>query len=247
MMDERKIKDAVNSIEMSKAMENRLKIKCYDQKREKSRHINFKKWGSVASVFGILLLLLFNWPFTNHYGNSQLVNFTITAYAANSTGHQLLKDKTTFDLGVLDRLNGITSISEDGDKKLIFTDVSLQVSGDNIDVILYEINNGTFIEDVILSKEEVANKDQLVLEKINYITNEPNSEIFYAIKDIGNTFTVKYSEQEQYKYSLAIPPHDLIEENVLISVTVTYTDGTSEQQDIVVNQESDSISLVLNQ
>lgn len=245
MMDEHKIKDAVNSIEMSKAMENRLKIKSYDQKREKSRQINFKKWGSVASVFGILLLLLFNLPFTNHYGNSQLVNFTITAYAADSTGHQLLKEKTTFDLGVLDRLDGLTSISGDGDN-LIFTDVSLQVSGDNIDVILYEINNGTFIEDVILSKEEVANKDQLVLEKINYIMNEPNSEIFKAIKDLGNTFTVKYSEQQHYKYSLAIPPHNSIEEDVLISVTVTYTDGTSEQQDIVVNQESDSISLVLN-
>ncbi|WP_413363417.1 hypothetical protein [Lysinibacillus sp. 3P01SB] len=245
MMEEHKIKDAVNSIEMSKAMENRLKIKSYDQKREKSRQINFKKWGSVASVFGILLLLLFNLPFTNHYGNSQLVNFTITAYAADSTGHQLLKEKTTFDLGVLDRLDGLTSISGDGDN-LIFTDVSLQVSGDNIDVILYEINNGTFIEDVILSKEEVANKDQLVLEKINYIMNEPNSEIFKAIKDLGNTFTVKYSEQQHYKYSLAIPPHNSIEEDVLISVTVTYTDGTSEQQDIVVNQESDSISLVLN-
>ena len=246
MMDERKIKDAVNSIEMSKVIENRLKKKCYDQKREKSRHINFKKWGSVASVFGILLLLLFNLPSTNHYGNSQLVNFTITAYAADSTGHQLLKEKTTFDLGVLDRFDALTSISGDGDN-LIFTNVSLQVSGDNIDVIIYEIKNGTFIEDVILSKEEVADKDQLVLEKINYITNEPNSEIYKAIKDIGNTFTVKYSEQQQSKYSLAIPPHNLIEEDVLISVTVTYTDGTSEQQDIVVNQESDSISLVLNQ
>lgn len=245
-MDERKIKDAVNSIEMSKVIENRLKKKCYDQKREKSRHINFKKWGSVASMFGILLLLLFNLPFTNYYGNSQLVNFTITAYAADSTGHQLLKEKTTFDLGVLDRLDAITYIIEDGDK-LIFTDVSLQVSGDNIDVISYEINNGTFIEDVILSKEEVANKDQLVLEKINYILNEPNSEIYKAIKDIGNTFTVKYSEQQQYKYSLAIPSHNSIEEDVLISVTVTYTDGTSEEQDIVVNQESDSISLILNQ
>lgn len=245
MMDERKIKDAVNSIEMSKAMENRLKTKCFDPNREKLHQINFKKWGSVASVFGILLLLLINLPFISNYGNSQIANFTITAYAADSTGHQLLKEKTTFDLGTLDRLGVLTSISGDGDN-LIFTDVSLQVSGDNIDVILYEINNGTFIEDVILSKEEVADKDQLVLEKINYITNEPNSEIFQAIKDIGNTFTVKYSEQQQSKYSLAIPPQHSIEEDVLISVTVTYTDGTSEQQDIVVNQESDSISLVLN-
>ena len=246
MMDERKIKDAVNSMEMSKAMENRLIMKCYDQKREKSHHINFKKWGSIASVFGILLLLLINLPFTSHYWNSQLVNFTITAYAADSTGHQLLKEKTTFDLGTLDRLGVLTSISGDGDN-LIFTDVSLQVSGDNIDVILYEINNGTFIENVILSKEEVADKDQLVLEKINYITNEPNSEIFQAIKDIGNTFTVKYREQQQTKYTLAIPHNSgVVEEDIVINVTVTYTDGTSEQQDIIVNQESDSISLVLN-
>lgn len=231
---------------MSKAIENRLKMKCYDPNREKSRQINFKQWGSVASVFGILLLLLFNWPFTNHFGNSQLVNFTITAYAADSTGHQLLKEKTTFDLGVLDRLDGITSISGDGDN-LIFTDVSLQVSGDNIDVISYEIKNGTFIEDVILSKEEVANKDQLVLEKINYIMNEPNSEIFNAIKDIGNSFTVKYREQQQTKYTLAIPHNNgVVEDNIVINVTVKYTDGTSEQQDILVNQESDSISLVLN-
>lgn len=58
---------------------------------------------------------------------------------------------------------------------------------------------------MILTKEEVNNKDKLVREKVNYITNAPNLEIFQAIKEIGNTFTVKYNEQEQYKYSLAIP------------------------------------------
>ena len=245
-MDERKIKDAVNSIEMSKAMENRLKTKCFDPNREKSRQINFKKWGSVASVFGILLLLLINLPFISNYRNSQMATFTITAYAADSTSHKLLKERTTFDLATIDRLGVLTSISGGGNN-LIFTNVSLNVSGENIDSILYEINKGTFIEDVILSKEEINNKDKLLLEKINYITNESNSEIFKGIKDIGNTFTVKYSEQQQYKYSLAIPSHNSIEEEILINVTVTYTDGTSEQQDIFVNQQSDSISLVLNQ
>lgn len=244
-MDERTIKEVVNSIEMPKAMENRLKMNCYDDKRERTRPIHFKKWSSVATVFAILLLLLFNGPFTNHNSNSQFVHFTITAYAAESTGHQLLTEKTTFDFGVLNRFNGISSISGDGDN-LIFTNISLQVSGDNIDFISYEINNGTFIEDVILTKEEVANKDQLVLEKINYITSEPNSEIYQAIKDIGNTFTIKYSEQQQTKYTLAIPhKNGAIEDDVKIFVTVTYTDGSSEQQTILVNQKSDSISLVL--
>ncbi|WP_298834551.1 hypothetical protein [uncultured Planococcus sp.] len=244
-MDERKIKDAVNSIEMSKAIENRLKTKCFDPNREKSRQINFKKWGSVASAVGILLLLLINLPFISNYGNSQMATFTITAYAADNTGHELLKEKTTFDLATLERIGVLTSISGDGDN-LIFTNVSLNVSGENIDSIFYEINKGTFIEDVILSKEEVANWDKLVLEKINYLTNAPNSEIFQGIKYIGNTFTVKYSEQQKYKYSLAIPPHNSLEEEILINVTVTYKDGTSEQQDIVVNHESGSISLVLD-
>lgn len=244
-MDERKIKDAVNSIEMSKAMENRLKTKGFDPNREKSRQTNFKKWGSFASAVGILLLLLINLPFNSIYGNSQMDTFTITAYAADNPGHKLLEEKTTFDLATLDRPDVLTSISGDGDN-LIFTNVSLDVSGKNIDSIFYEINKGTFIEDVILSKEEVDNTDKLVLEKINYITNEPNSEIFKGIKDIGHTFTVKYSEQQQSKYSLAIPSHNSLEEEIVINVTVTYTDGTSEQQDIVVNQEPGSISLVLD-
>ncbi|MGM0898099.1 MAG: hypothetical protein ACQEV0_09370 [Bacillota bacterium] len=244
-MDERKIKDAVNSIEMSKAMENRLKAKHFDPNREKSRQTNFKKWGSFASVAGILLLLLINLPFNSIYGNSQMYTFTITAYAADNTGHKLLEEKTTFDLATLDRPDVLTNISGDGDN-LIFTNISLDVSGENIDSIFYEINDGTFIEDVMLSKEEVANPDKLILEKINYITNEPNSEIFKGIKDIGPAFTVNYSEQQQSKYSLAIPSQNSLEEEILINVTVTYTDDTSEQQNIVVNQESDSISLVLD-
>ena len=244
-MEKYKLKDAVNSIEMSKAMENRIKRKFYDSNREKSRQINFTKWGSVASVFGILLLLLINFPIISNYGSPQMTNFTITAYAADSSGHKLLTEKTTFDLATLDRLGVITSIGGEGDN-LIFTNVSLNISGENIDSILYEINNGTFVEDVILSKEEVANQEKLVRDKINYITNESNSEIFQGIKNIGNSVTVEYSEQQQHNYSLAIPSDNSLEEEIVISVTVTYTEGTSEQQDIIVNQESDSISLALD-
>ena len=245
MMDERKIKDAVNSIEMSKEMENRLKMKCHDSKREKSHQFNFKKWGSFASVFGILLILLIGFPLINKNGGSQMTNFTITAYADDSIGHELLKAKTTFDLSTVDRPGRINSISGGG-KSLIFTDIMLNVSGENIDSILYEINKGIFIEDVTITKDDLNNKDKLLLEKINHIYGPPNAEIFQGIKEIGNTFTVKYSEQEQYKYSLAIPHHDTIEGDIVINVTVTYTDGTSEQQSIIINQESDSISLVLN-
>lgn len=244
-MDERKIKDAVNSIEMSKAMERRLKTKFNDSNRESLFQVNFIKWGSVASVFGILLLLLINFPIISNYGSSQTTNFTITAYAADSTNHKLLKENTTLDIATLDRLGVLTSISGEGDN-LIFTNVSLNISGENIDSILYEINKGTFVEDVILSKEEVANHEKLVRDKINYITNEPSSEIFQGIKNIGNNFTVEYSEQQQHNYSLAIPSGNSLEEKILINVTVTYTDGTSEQQEIVVNQESDAISLTLN-
>lgn len=244
-MEKHKLKDAVNSIEMSKAMENRIKRKFYDSNREKSRQINFTKWGSVASVFGILLLLLINFPIISNYGSPQMTNFTITAYAADNSGHKLLTEKTTFDLATLDRLGVITSIGGEGDN-LIFTNVSLNISGENIDSILYEINNGTFVEDVILSKEEVANQEKLVRDKINYITNESNSEIFQGIKNIGNSVTVEYSEQQQHNYSLAIPSDNSLEEEIVISVTVTYTEGTSEQQDIIVNQESDSISLALD-
>lgn len=243
-MDFHKIKDAVNSMEMSKAMENRLKMNYQGAKREKSSQINFQKWGSVASVFGILLFLLIGLPFINKYGDSQTENFTITVYADDSIGHELLREKTTIDLSTIDRVGVLNSISGDG-RNLIFTDIMLNVSGENIDSIQYEINEGIFIEDVTLTKEEVNNRDKLLLEKINYITNEPNSEIFQAIKEIGNIFTVKYDEQEQFKYSLAIPPYDTIEGDIQINVTVTYTDGTSEQQDMIINQESDSISLML--
>ena len=242
-MDERKIKEAVNSIEMSKAMENRLKTKCHDSKREKSYPFSFKKWGSVASVLGILLLLLIVFPF-NKYRDSLMPNFTITAYADGSIGHELLKAKTTFDLSTVSRMGRISSISGGGNS-LMFTDIMLHVSGENIDSIRYEINKGIFIEDVILTKEELKNREQLLLEKINHIYGPPNAEVFQAIKEIGSTFTVKYSEQEQYKYSLAIPYQDEVEDDIVINVTVTYTDGTSEQQDIIVNQESDSISLVM--
>ena len=68
-----------------------------------------------------------------------------------------------------------------------------------------------------------------------------------GIKEIGNTYTVTYNEQDKYKYTLAIP-HDgnyVIDDDIIIEVIVKYTDGNSEQQDIVVKQESNSISLEL--
>ena len=55
-------------------------------------------------------------------------------------------------------------MSGDG-RNLIFTDIMLNVSGENIDSIQYEINEGIFIEDVTLTKEEVNNRDKLLLEK----------------------------------------------------------------------------------
>lgn len=70
--------------------------------------------------------------------------------------------------------------------------------------------------------------------------------IYQGIKEIGNTYTVPYNEQDQYEYTLAIPHVDwIVEDDIIINATVKYSDGKSEQQDINVTQESDSISLVL--
>jgi len=76
---------------------------------------------------------------------------------------------------------------------------------------------------------------------------EPGSEMYQGIKEIGNTYTVKYNEQDKYEYTLAIPHDgDVVEDDIIINAIVKYTDGNSEQQDIVVTQESNSISLKLN-
>ncbi|WP_274309960.1 hypothetical protein [Solibacillus daqui] len=153
----------------------------------------------------------------------------------------------TFELLPVERLGVITSISWIGNgNSLIFTDVMLNISGEDIDPITYTINKGMFIEDVTLTAEEVKNKDRLLSEKIYTISSEPNSALFQGIKEIGSTFTVQYNEQDQYQYSLAIP-HDgnKVEDDIIISVVAKYADGNSEQQNIVVNQESSSISLLL--
>lgn len=241
-MDSNKIKETVNSIEMSKSMSDRMKSNLQNKGQKRYQPFLFNKWRSVTSVLAVLLLLVVG---VNQYGNSSNSKFVITAYADNGISHELLKEKATFDLVTMDRIGVINSISGGGND-LIFTDVLLQVSGENIDTIQYEINRGAFIEDVILTNQEFNNKEQLRQDKINYITTDPNSNIHQAIKEIGNTFTVKYSEQAQTKYSLAVPPHNSVEDNIVIKVTVTYTDGDSEQQKIVVNQELDSISLVLD-
>lgn len=119
----------------------------------------------------------------------------------------------------------------------------LNISGEHIDSITYTISKGKFIEDVTLTAKEYADKDWLLSEKIFMIGNSPGSDIYHGTKEIGNTYTVKYNEQDKYKYSIAIP-HDgnlVIDDDIIIKVIVKYTDGTSEQQDIVVTQESNSI------
>lgn len=128
----------------------------------------------------------------------------------------------------------------------IFADVRLNITGEDIDSITYTMNKGKFIEDVTLTAEEVANKDKLLLEKIYIIYAASDSNIYQGIKEVGNTYTVKYSEQDKNEYTLAIP-HDgwVVEDNVIINAIVKYTNGNAEQQDIIVTQESDSISLVL--
>ncbi|MFJ7973801.1 hypothetical protein [Psychrobacillus sp. NPDC096389] len=248
-MDFDKIKEAVNSIEMSKTMKNRVKENCNMIEKKKSGQLNFKRWISVACAFGILLSIMIGIPFFNKNGELK-VPFEITAYALSDDGNQsntkLSSDKTTFELSTEAR-GSTTDITGDTGN-LIFTNVMLNISGEHIDSITYTISKGKFLQDVILTAKEYADKDWLLSEKIVTIGNSPGSDIYYATKDIGNTYTVKYNEQDKYKYSFVIP-HDgnlVIDDDIIIKVIVKYTDGNSEQQDIVVTQESNSISLKLN-
>ncbi|MGY4798158.1 hypothetical protein ACVNNN_24890 [Lysinibacillus fusiformis] len=245
MMNFDKIKEAVNSIEMSKTMKNRLKENSNIIKKKKSGQLNFKRWISVACAFGILLSIMIGIPLFNKNGNFQGANFAITAYALSNDGNQsntkLSSDKATFELSTETR--GIT-IDRTGDTGgLIFTNIMLNISGEHIDSITYTINKGKFLEDVILTAKEYADKDWLLSEKIVTIGNSPGSDIYSATKDIGNTYTVKYNEQDKYKYSFVIH-HDgnlVIDDDIIIKVIIKYTDGKSEQQDIIVTQESNSI------
>lgn len=245
MMTLDKMKDAVHSIEMPETMKSRVKARCHKSKNRKTPQFNVKKWGSVASVMGIVLLLIIGIPFFNNNGDLQLANFTITAHANNSKS-QLSTEKTTFDLSTIERDGAITSISGDG-KNLIFTYITLNVSGENIDKITYSINQGKFIEVVTLTKEEMRNKDQLLSEKIYHIFGPENAEVFQGIKEIGTMFTVNYDEQNQSDLSFVIPTGDDEKvEDVLITVIVKYEDGHMEQQDILVTEESNAISLTLD-
>ncbi|KGR79004.1 hypothetical protein [Ureibacillus manganicus] len=246
-MDFEKIKDAVTSIEMSKAMEDRVKENIG---KKKSVQVNYKRWISVACAFGILLSITIGMPYINNNGEFQVANFAITAYALSDDGKQIdttiTSEKATIELSTEDRL-GVVSMSGDG-ANLIFTDVRFNIIGEQIDLITYTISEGKFIEDVTFSLKEYKDSEWVRSEKINFISNEPGSAVYKGIKEIGNSYTVNYNEQDQHKYTLAIP-HDgnyVIVEDIIINVNVKYIDGHSEQQNIVVTQESNSISLKLN-
>lgn len=243
-----KIKDAVNSIEMSDSMKYRLIKNCNGIEKEKVVHLNYKRWISAVCVFAILLSIIIGIPYINKNGDLLVANFAITAYAVGVDGQlnkNLSSEKAMFDLSTQDRIGLVDSIGGDG-ANLVFTDVTLKITGEDIDSVTYTINKGKFIEDVTLTAEENADRDWLLAEKIYIIYGASNSDIIRGIKEIGNTYTVMYNEQDKYEYTLAIP-HDgnYIIEETIINVNVKYTDGNTEQQDIIVTQDSDSISLEL--
>jgi len=89
-------------------------------------------------------------------------NFIITAYANNTNGNllhtNLSTHKATFELFPADRIGMIKSISRNGNgNNLIFTDVMLKISGEDISSITYKLNKGMFIKDVTLTAKEVQN------------------------------------------------------------------------------------------
>ncbi|MBB4826007.1 hypothetical protein HNO89_003244 [Sporosarcina luteola] len=245
-MDFEKIKDAVTSIEMPKAMDERMKENIGNRKTVK---VNHKKWIPAASVFAILLAIMMGIPYFNKNGELQVANFTITAYALSDDENQvnttITSEKAAIELATEDRL-GIVSIGGDGDR-FIFTDVMLKIAGEQIDSITYTLSEGKFIEDVTFTSTKPPSSEWLRSERIYYVFSEPGSGVYEGIRHIGNTYTVSYNEQENYKYTLAIP-HDgnnVIPDDVIINVNVTYSDGTSEQQDILIMQEAHSILLKL--
>lgn len=159
---------------------------------------------------------------------------------------KLSSEKSIFELSTEDRVGLISSLGS-SEVNLIFTDVILNITGEDIGSITYTINKGKFIEDITLTVEEYADKDWLLSENIYTIYGELGSDIYKGIKEIGNTYTVMYNEQDRYKYTFAIP-HDgnyVIDDDIIINVNVKDTDGNTIQEDIVVTQESDSISLTI--
>lgn len=254
-----KINEALHKMEIPKELHERSKLgvktaKAEQRKRrlKKSVQLNYKRWIAVASAFGILLSIMISMLFFSGNGELQVANFSITAYASSDDGNQLntnlSSEESTFEYSTEDRVDGgLVSVSGDG-ANLIFTDVMLNITGENIDSITYTMNKGKFIEDVTLTAKERTDKYWLLSEKIFMILSEPNSDVSQGIKEIGNTYTVNYNEQDKYDYTLAIPHdgNDVIDEDIIIKVNVKYTDGNSEQQDILVTQESNSFSLKLN-
>lgn len=88
-MDFDKIKDAVNSIEMSDIMKNRIIENSNSIGKEKVTYLNFKRWISLAGVYAVLLATIIGIPFINKDGELRVINFTISAYAMDDEGNQL--------------------------------------------------------------------------------------------------------------------------------------------------------------
>lgn len=244
-----KIKDAVDSIEMSNTMKSRVVENCNSMGREKVVHLNFKKWISIACIFTVLLSITMFTPSINKRG-LQGKSFVIAAYAIDNDGNQIKRNLSSegaiFELSTQERTGVVERIRGDG-ANLVFTDIMLNITGEDIDSIEYTTNKGKFIEDIIFSNEERADREWMLSEKIYIFYSDPALEIYQGIKEIGNTYTIMYNEQDEYKYRLAIPynAEGMIDDDIIISVNVKYTDGKIEQQDIMVTQENDSISLKL--
>lgn len=243
-MEFEKLKDAVRSIEMPEAMEDRMKNTIRKKRRIQP---NRMKWISVACAFGVLLAMMFVILSLNN--TSDTANFTITAYAMGDEGQEIHTNVTTEKAIVETGTNfrqGLVAISG-SDPNYIFTDVRLEVTGEQIESITYKLNEGMFIEDVTFSYEEFIDKEWLLAEKINFIGREPDSDVYEGIKGVGNSYQVRYEDQNQHNYTLALP-HDgneAVSEGIVITVQVEYKDGNSEQQKIMVTQESNEIVLKL--
>lgn len=245
MMKSSKIKEAVHSIEMTRDMKSRMIDNLYKIENEKSPKVNHIKWISAAGTLAISLIFLIIMPIFEKNGNLHVSNFSITAYALSEDGHQiptgLSSEKAIFEFSTEDRMGYLGGVGGDG-YNLMFTNVMLSITGEDIESITYTINKGEFIEDVTFNGEQRLDKEWLLSEKIYIITREAQN-LYQGIKFIGNTYTVKYNEQNQNQYTIAIP-HDgnfIIDDDITINVLVKYTDGKAEQQDIIVTQEEEQI------
>ena len=242
-----KIKDAVNSIEMSQTMKNRIIDNCNIIHKKKIFYFNPRRLVTVISIVAVLLTAIVVLPLNK---NIPTANFQIIAYAMDVDGNkqsiELSSERTTFELWNKDRIGLINSIGGK-ENNLIFTDFILNINGEDIQSITYTMKKGIFIEDIILSSEEYRDRDWILSENISIIYSEPDSQIYHGIKEIGNTYKTMYDEQDQYEYTIAIP-HDgdySIDKDIVINVKVEYIDGNIEQQDIFVTKKTDSTVLEL--